>query len=78
MKFVRFVDAMHEAGVYGLVEPDGRIEILAGGLLDPVKRTGETVREANIIRYLPPVDPPNIRSSTLWIMCSATRAPMTF
>jgi 2-keto-4-pentenoate hydratase/2-oxohepta-3-ene-1,7-dioic acid hydratase in catechol pathway len=60
MKFVRFVDARHEAGVYGLVEPDGRIELIAGGLLDPVKRIGEVVREEDVIRYLPPIDPPNI------------------
>jgi 2-keto-4-pentenoate hydratase/2-oxohepta-3-ene-1,7-dioic acid hydratase in catechol pathway len=60
MKFVRFADSKHESGVCGLVQEDGKIEILAGGLLDPVKRTGEVVHQRDIVRYLPPIDPPNI------------------
>jgi 2-keto-4-pentenoate hydratase/2-oxohepta-3-ene-1,7-dioic acid hydratase in catechol pathway len=60
VKFVRFVDAKHERGVCGIVREDGAIEILAGGMLDPVERTGEVVQESSIVRYLPPVDAPNI------------------
>jgi 2-keto-4-pentenoate hydratase/2-oxohepta-3-ene-1,7-dioic acid hydratase in catechol pathway len=60
MKFVRFVDAKHKSGVYGVVQKSGAIEIIAGGLFDPVERTGQVVQERDILRYLPPVDPPNI------------------
>jgi 2-keto-4-pentenoate hydratase/2-oxohepta-3-ene-1,7-dioic acid hydratase in catechol pathway len=60
MKYVRFVSAGHERGSYGLVQDDGNIELLAGGLLAPVERTGEVIHESRILRYLPPVDPPNI------------------
>jgi 2-keto-4-pentenoate hydratase/2-oxohepta-3-ene-1,7-dioic acid hydratase in catechol pathway len=60
VKFVRFADAKHERGVCGIVRDDGAIEVLAGSLLDPVQRTGEIVHERDIVRYLPPVDCPNI------------------
>jgi 2-keto-4-pentenoate hydratase/2-oxohepta-3-ene-1,7-dioic acid hydratase in catechol pathway len=60
VKFVHFIDAKHPNGVYGLVGDGGKIEILAGGLLDPVKKTGEVVQEREIVRYLPPLIPPNI------------------
>lgn len=59
MKFVRFIDARHPNGVYGLVEGE-RVEIIRGGLFDPVRKTGEVIGESEILRYLPPVDPPNI------------------
>jgi len=60
LKFVHFTDAQHAGGVYGLVEDDGRIEIIRGGLFDPVEKTGEIARESDIARYLPPVHPPNL------------------
>ncbi len=60
MKFVRFVDARHPNGVYGCVRDGGDIEIVAGSLFEGVEPTGEMVRECDIERYLPPVDPPNI------------------
>ncbi|HOZ47651.1 MAG TPA: fumarylacetoacetate hydrolase family protein [Candidatus Hydrogenedentes bacterium] len=60
MKLVRFTTARHSQGVYGLVEQDGSIRVLKGGLLDPPESTGEVLAEADIARYLPPVDPPNI------------------
>jgi 2-keto-4-pentenoate hydratase/2-oxohepta-3-ene-1,7-dioic acid hydratase in catechol pathway len=60
MKFVHFVSAKHPRGVYGLVRESGEIDVIAGGLLDPVRQTGEKVPESDILRYLPPVEPPNI------------------
>ncbi len=60
MKFVRFETAKHTAGVHGLVAEDGTIEVLRGGLFDPVEKAGETVSESDITRYLPPVDAPNV------------------
>lgn len=60
MKFMRFATPNHPGGVYGLLEETDTISILKGGLLDPVEKTGETVRVGDITRYLPPVDPPNI------------------
>jgi 2-keto-4-pentenoate hydratase/2-oxohepta-3-ene-1,7-dioic acid hydratase in catechol pathway len=60
MKFVRFTTAQHPQGVYGLVVGDGSIEVLKGGLFDKPESTGEVLRESDIGRYLPPVDPPNI------------------
>jgi 2-keto-4-pentenoate hydratase/2-oxohepta-3-ene-1,7-dioic acid hydratase in catechol pathway len=60
MKLVRFVDAKHERGVCGIVQDNGEIEVLAGSLLEPIQRTGEIVHQRNMVRYLPPVDPPNI------------------
>jgi 2-keto-4-pentenoate hydratase/2-oxohepta-3-ene-1,7-dioic acid hydratase in catechol pathway len=60
MKLVRFVDAKHACGVYGLAGEDGAVEILASDLFAPVQRTGEVIQERDILRYLPPVDPPNI------------------
>lgn len=60
MKFVRFVDDRHPSGVYGCIQEGDRIEVIAGGLFGAVEPTGEIVRECDIVRYLPPVDPPNI------------------
>ncbi len=60
MKFVRFATARHPQGVYGLVGGDGLIEVLRGGLFDAPECTGEVLKEGDIVRYLPPVDPPNI------------------
>lgn len=60
MKFVRFISAAHTDGAYGLLQDDGAIEVIRGGLLDPVEKTGEVVMEKDIIRYLPPTQPPNI------------------
>ena len=60
MKFVRFTTKNHPRGVYGLLEGQDAISILKGGLFDPVEKTGEIMRMAEIKRYLPPVDPPNI------------------
>lgn len=44
MKLVRFAGVEHPEGVYGIVEDDGHIEIIRGGLLDPIKRTGVALR----------------------------------
>lgn len=60
MKFVRFTTAKHKDGVYGLVANDGTIEVISGGLFDPISKTGEIVREDDIVRYLVPVDAPNV------------------
>jgi 2-keto-4-pentenoate hydratase/2-oxohepta-3-ene-1,7-dioic acid hydratase in catechol pathway len=60
MKFVRIVTEKHPRGVYGLVADAGRIDLLRGGLFDPIEKTGEIVSESDLLRYLPPVDPPNI------------------
>ena len=60
MKFVHFVTTKHPHGAYGLVASDGSIEVVQGGLMDPVVRTGEVIQENEIIRYLPPVEPPNL------------------
>lgn len=60
MKFVHFTSAGYPNGTYGLVGSDGTIEVLAGGLLDPVQKTGKTIKESEIVRYLPPLFPPNI------------------
>jgi 2-keto-4-pentenoate hydratase/2-oxohepta-3-ene-1,7-dioic acid hydratase in catechol pathway len=60
MKFVRFTTARHSKGVYGLVEGEGAVRVLKGGLFDPPEPTGETLKETDIKQYLPPVDPPNI------------------
>ncbi len=59
MKFVRFADEQHPNGVYGLVE-SGEVHVLRGHLFEPPEKTGETLSESSITRYLPPVDPPNI------------------
>jgi len=40
MKFVRFTTAKHKDGVYGLVGNDGAIEVISGGLVDPVEKIG--------------------------------------
>jgi 2-keto-4-pentenoate hydratase/2-oxohepta-3-ene-1,7-dioic acid hydratase in catechol pathway len=42
------------------MQDDGAIEVIRGSLLDPVERAGERLREADIVRYLAPVDPPNL------------------
>jgi len=60
MKYVRFTTARHAGGVYGLVNSNGTIQALKGGLFDPPEPTGETLTGNDIVRYLPPVDPPNI------------------
>lgn len=60
MKFVHFTDKKHPGGVYGLADDNGRVEVLAGGLLDPVEKTGEVIMESDILRYLPPLFPPNL------------------
>jgi 2-keto-4-pentenoate hydratase/2-oxohepta-3-ene-1,7-dioic acid hydratase in catechol pathway len=60
MKFVRFASAKHPEGVYGLVSEDGAIRVLQGGLFDVPQESGEVVGEADIVRYLPPLNPPNI------------------
>lgn len=60
MKFVRFTTASHPAGVYGLLGEHDEIRVLKGGLFDTPQPTGETLAEKDIVRYLPPIDPPNI------------------
>ncbi|MBX7256006.1 MAG: fumarylacetoacetate hydrolase family protein [Candidatus Hydrogenedentes bacterium] len=60
MKFVRFTSAGHPKGVYGLVGDQGEIRVLKGGLFDKPEPTGEVLAEKDIVRYLAPVDPPNI------------------
>jgi hypothetical protein len=60
VKCVRFVDTQHARGVYGLACDDGSIEILANSLLDPVQRTGNVIQERDVVRYLSPVDAPNM------------------
>lgn len=59
MKLVRIVSKKHPKGVYGVVNADG-IEVVRGGLLDGAAKTGEVVRQSDIVRYLPPLAPPNI------------------
>lgn len=60
MKYVRFTSSKYPNGVCGLVEDDGSISVLRGGLLDAVEKTGDKLGESDIVRYLPPIDPPNI------------------
>jgi len=60
MKLVRFTTAKHKDGVYGLVGNDGTIRVIFGGLFDPVLKTGEIVHDDDIVRYLVPVDAPNV------------------
>ncbi len=60
MKFVRFVSPNYPDGVYGVFAADGRIEVIKGGLLDPVEKTGNVIEESEITRYLAPIDPPNV------------------
>ena len=60
MKFVRFATAKYPQGVYGLVGDQGEIRVLKGSLMDKPEPTGEVLGEKDIVRYLPPVAPPNI------------------
>lgn len=60
MKLVRFISAGHPEGVYGIVEASGDIRVIKGCLLKPGEPTGEVLKESDIQRYLPPVNPPNI------------------
>ncbi|OFX16645.1 MAG: hypothetical protein A2Z18_10215 [Armatimonadetes bacterium RBG_16_58_9] len=60
MKFVRITTAEHPNGVCGIVRGDGQIDLLTKGILDPVEPTGHTISEGEVVRYLPPVDPPNV------------------
>ncbi|MCL5105608.1 MAG: fumarylacetoacetate hydrolase family protein [Armatimonadetes bacterium] len=60
MKFVRFVSAGFPQGTYGVFADDSHIEVIAGGLFDPIEKTGKVVDESEITRYLPPVNPPNL------------------
>ena len=60
MKLLRVVTDKHPNGVCGTLRDDGTIELLRGTILDPIDPTGETIGENDIIRYLPPVDPPNV------------------
>ena len=60
MKFVRFVSVKYPRGAYGVLGDGGRIETLRGNLFDPIEKTGEVLQENYIMRYLPPVDPPNV------------------
>ncbi len=60
MKFVRFCTRDHSSSVYGIISTDGKIEVIKGGLLDRVERTGEIVEESEVTRYMPPLDPPNV------------------
>lgn len=60
MKFVRFTTIKYSHGVCGIIEDDGTIRILQGGLLDPTEFTGEKLKETEIVSFLPPIDPPNV------------------
>ncbi|MEN6357648.1 MAG: fumarylacetoacetate hydrolase family protein [Armatimonadota bacterium] len=60
MKFVRFKSAKFPHGTYGVFADNGRIEVIKGGLLDLIERTGDVLDESEITGYLPPVDPPNV------------------
>lgn len=60
MKLIRFVTEKWPNGKCGLLTEGNGIEVLEGGLLDPIRKTGEVVRESEALRHLPPVDPPNI------------------
>lgn len=60
MKIVRFATARYPKGTYGMVDAEGAIRVLKGGLFDPPEPAGDVLEEADIERYLPPVDPPNI------------------
>jgi len=60
LKFVRFTSAEFPNGTYGVFAEGSSIEVISGGLLDPVQKTGKVVDESEITRYLPPINPPNI------------------
>ncbi|MHB9035969.1 MAG: fumarylacetoacetate hydrolase family protein [Armatimonadota bacterium] len=60
MKLVRFTSAKYPEGTYGIFAEDSRIEVISGGLFDPIKKTGDVVCESEITRYLHPIDPPNV------------------
>lgn len=82
---MRFATRACPAGVYGLLEGGDTLSILRGGLFDPVEKTGETVDMADITRWLPPVDPPNIlalgrnyREHALETADAPPKAPLLF
>jgi 2-keto-4-pentenoate hydratase/2-oxohepta-3-ene-1,7-dioic acid hydratase in catechol pathway len=60
LKFVRFTSKQFPGGTYGIFNTDGRIEAIRDGLFDPIVKTGETLSESEISRYLPPLNPPTI------------------
>jgi 2-keto-4-pentenoate hydratase/2-oxohepta-3-ene-1,7-dioic acid hydratase in catechol pathway len=60
LKFVRFSSAQYPHGAYGVFADNGKIEVMRGGLLDPLEKTGDTIDESEITNYLPPIDPPNL------------------
>ncbi|MHB9038014.1 MAG: fumarylacetoacetate hydrolase family protein [Armatimonadota bacterium] len=60
MKFVRFVSPEHPQGTYGVFADNSHIEVISGGLFDPIKKTGKVLDESEIARYLPPVNPANL------------------
>lgn len=60
LKYVRFMSAKYPQGTYGIFDDNGKIEVIKGGLLDPVEKTGDILDESEITNYLPPVDPPNV------------------
>lgn len=60
MKFVRFVNSHHPKGTWGVISADGKIDLIKGSPFKPVEKTGEVVDEGELVRYLPPLDPPNV------------------
>lgn len=60
MQFVRFTSQEFPTPTCGIFADHRGIEILGGGLLDPIENTGQVIDESQITCYLPPVDPPNV------------------
>lgn len=60
MKFINFTSARFPNGTYGVFADDKKIEVIKGGLLDPIVKSGDAVDESEVISYLPPINPPNI------------------
>ncbi|MBQ7525782.1 MAG: fumarylacetoacetate hydrolase family protein [Abditibacteriota bacterium] len=60
MRFYRFKTAKYPEGTYGVSASGGKIEVVKGGLFDPVEKTGDTVETSEIESYLPLTTPPNI------------------
>ena len=59
MKLLRFVHKDNTT-CHGILRPDQTIDLLEGDLLAPRQPSGRTCPVADILRYLPPVDPPNL------------------
>ena len=59
MKYIKFIDNDSEIR-FGVLDPDGTIQLIDGPILDERRVTGESLSIDDIQQFLPPVVPPNI------------------